>query len=1147
MSFLFKRNKGSAHKPTKPNFSKTSTTPSTSQLNHSHESNVKMSTSTVTEHRKKPTGSGSHITASPWSKLTVRGSSNVLPRYSHASHLYAEGGQEIYIFGGVASDSQPKNDLWVLNLATSQFTSLRSLGETPSPRLGHASILIGNAFIVFGGLTNHDVADRQDNSLYLLNTSSLVWQKANASGARPSGRYGHTISCLGSKICLFGGRLLDYYFNDLVCFDLNNLNTSDSRWELASVVNDPPPARAGHVAFTFSDKLYIFGGTDGANFFNDLWCYHPKQSAWSKVETFGVAPNPRAGHAASVVEGILYVFGGRASDGTFLNDLYAFRLSSKHWYKLSDLPFTPSPRSSHTLSCSGLTLVLIGGKQGKGASDSNVYMLDTSRFRLGSVPTTSGRQRNTSFFSNSTGNTNPSAFNGLLTSSRIPSYNGSKVRSTSHPSRQQYIGSSNSRFNTRHQTISTPVSGRASNDLPSPVVPTRSNSSSILQPSYNLNSHSSDRRNTNDDDQSSLNSQQLSNQAKAQGEVSPTLSFVPSSHSMEQGNGSVASANNAQSEAATRSINSISEVSEVRFPEQSSVKTVDERKSLDGRITSVTLETLVEKYSELSKQQIVEWFKSKLYEILRDSASKIDSLTEKLKVANAEKNAALCEAALEKVPLAKHNKLSDGTLSTPDKENVQSTNDAHIMQENFSLHKALEVMRETSSDLDKQLKDATASQKELIVQTSSFQKELAEERERHNAISKRLQEIESLYRDRELLVTNLEDQLVDQTVTINKFAFERDQFRERSMGFENTIKDLTRKMEATDMLNVSLHESLRSVQTENSELVTEMALLKAELVKKQAIIDANANIYDKLTADHTNYETVSADINQNLKETLDKLLNGSSDFKNNEIELLHDQIRITNAKLEKREKLINASKYIEDTLRSEIQEAAEKVSNLEFSNFNLKEENSNMQLQLMKALEQRNTGAKQLVNLRMQLSTATSELDMLKLKLRTTALALEESPDDYSDILSILRADMSPFHDLHKQCGVLIDTLNSVKRGFGIFEKKFTDYHKFLENISDKLKSEEDTSLETPIHENQSIQSDQIKEVGEVLSAIKSLSDSVMLLKNQIDDLAKEKLPLSSSDDEKVNIKEKTDFMKLLVKSGLSNPPAKEPVHDNEN
>ena len=51
-----------------------------------------------------------------------------------------------------------------------QCYPVATTSEGPGPRVGHASLLVGNAFIVFGGDTKMDEGDALDDTLYLLNT-----------------------------------------------------------------------------------------------------------------------------------------------------------------------------------------------------------------------------------------------------------------------------------------------------------------------------------------------------------------------------------------------------------------------------------------------------------------------------------------------------------------------------------------------------------------------------------------------------------------------------------------------------------------------------------------------------------------------------------------------------------------------------------------------------------------------------------------------------------------------------------------------------------------------------------------------------------------------------------------------------------------
>ncbi|WBW73151.1 cell end marker Tea1 [Schizosaccharomyces osmophilus] len=1113
MAFLFKKNRAGSNP-----LNRSTTYKSSGSLRESppssQEADLETSSISSSEMKKTHPSNGSSFTVSPWSKLTIRGSSHVLPRYSHSSHPFAEGGQEVYIFGGISSNSEAKNDLWVLNLATSQFSNLRSTGQVPSARLGHASVLAGNAFIVFGGLTNKEYIDHQDNTLYLLNTSSLRWQKASASGARPSGRYGHTLSILGSKVWLFGGRLLDYYFNDLVFFDLNKLNTQESRWELASVVNDPPPARAGHVAITYSDKLYIIGGTDGQTYFNDLWCFHPKQSAWSKVEAFGHPPPPRAGHSASIIDDVVYVFGGRSSDGSFLNDLYALKISTKQWYRLLDLPFAPSPRSSHTLTSTGLTLVLIGGKQTKDVTDSNVYMLDVTRFRLSKVLPSSSRQRNASFFTGLNGNNSQP--------SRIPSLTNTKISRIPAAANQSTI--TNNSMNPKAPVGRSPSFKNNQSSADASYGPTKLNPSSTMDPK------NTDNRASEDD--VSVSSQFNKLKLEAEMPVESPSSVTPSLYSLDTTINHRDSLHEMGNDLTEKSVNSVSLNSETADSQLLDHKEMD----TDDAMSNMNVERktkrsqnnndfgiFAEQCAALTKEQLVNWFKQKIYEVLNESTIKIETLNEKIKISNAEKNAALCEAALSKVnPNNKQDEPSKFLLS--EKNNIQKVSSAHIMQENVSLHKTLEVMRETSTELSQQMDDLSSSKKVLLKGLNDLEKEISEEKDKHHAASLQLLELESVYRDRESLVRSLEEQLVDQTMLVNNFASERDYYKERSAGFEDTIRDLVQRLEATDMLNISLHESLSNVQTENSQLVAEVALLKSELTKKQAIIDSNTNIYSKLDVDRTTYERNSTMANANLTSTLDSLLESESYNRNLQVEGLRQQLRINNAKLEKREKLINASKYIEDGLRSELREASEKINALDYHTISLKEENGHMQVQLMNALEQRNNGAKQLVNLRMQLANTASELDVVKLKIQATVAALEESKDANPEALSILRGDSFQLHELFKQTCSFVDSFSLVKRCFAEFDNNF---QKYVE--TSQLMNNNDT-------EDESVRSNEAGHevhMANISSALNAVTDAIRSLEEKFSHLfqhATSNSELERSDEIK-KIKEQTNFIKVLLRS----------------
>lgn len=73
--------------------------------------------------------------------------------------------------GGLINSSTVKGDLWMIEAGQNMACyPLATTAEGPGPRVGHASLLVGNAFIVYGGDTKVDEMDVLDETLYLLNT-----------------------------------------------------------------------------------------------------------------------------------------------------------------------------------------------------------------------------------------------------------------------------------------------------------------------------------------------------------------------------------------------------------------------------------------------------------------------------------------------------------------------------------------------------------------------------------------------------------------------------------------------------------------------------------------------------------------------------------------------------------------------------------------------------------------------------------------------------------------------------------------------------------------------------------------------------------------------------------------------------------------
>ncbi|KAG0284838.1 Negative regulator of mitotic exit, partial [Linnemannia gamsii] len=162
-----------------------------------------------------------HLSSSngPWISAQVM-STNPFPRFSHTAS-YVQTGTDIYVFGGVVKGSAQR-DMHVID--------------------SH-----------FGG---KDAKNKCSDALYVLHTIRKEWNKPTILGLLPAPRHSHAACVIGTTLYIFGGQFNGYYLNDIACFDMKSLNTSNPRWNRLEPASELPPARAGHCAAAHDGKVY---------------------------------------------------------------------------------------------------------------------------------------------------------------------------------------------------------------------------------------------------------------------------------------------------------------------------------------------------------------------------------------------------------------------------------------------------------------------------------------------------------------------------------------------------------------------------------------------------------------------------------------------------------------------------------------------------------------------------------------------------------------------------------------------------------------------------------------------------------------------------------------------------------------------------
>jgi len=205
-------------------------------------------------------------------------------------------------FGG-SSGTAYSDITVVLDLPKLKCTKLVTTGSCPSPRYKHQALIVEDRMYVLGGGNYKPKAAPIE--VYCLGLHTLRWSRIPTSGDVPISRAAHTVlhDTFSSTVFMWGGfnRQLDR-LNDFTSLNLNTMT-----WSLISYGNGPGPSpRAFHAATIHEGTIYIFGGADGDERFDDLWAFRLRASPPSLMvlaaRACGVTPSttPHAGRSRAV-------------------------------------------------------------------------------------------------------------------------------------------------------------------------------------------------------------------------------------------------------------------------------------------------------------------------------------------------------------------------------------------------------------------------------------------------------------------------------------------------------------------------------------------------------------------------------------------------------------------------------------------------------------------------------------------------------------------------------------------------------------------------------------------------------------------------------------------------------------------------------
>ncbi|XP_066925665.1 kelch domain-containing protein 10-like isoform X2 [Clytia hemisphaerica] len=298
------------------------------------------------------------------------------------------------------------------------FTEISKEAEEqawPEGRSGHCICSDNENFLyVFGGYNPKD-SHSIYNQLWRYNTSSNVWtilpDKENGS---PLSGASISMTYWDQKIITFGGtgypfaeqnsnHLSLYCLRSYKWFNLTKLakdqaiiqgrdenETKVKQCGCTEIRNAAPNPKYGQsITISPAGKLYVFAGTLGLEFENDLHSFCLHNMFWTAHNFCSIhrdtIPEPRYRHASISKDNRFYVLGGATSYRIFgFRYLHSFNYDTKIWEKLRctskdgtlDSMIYPEPRHSHVCVEYQKKVILIGGLPLPNRSLDDIWVMD---------------------------------------------------------------------------------------------------------------------------------------------------------------------------------------------------------------------------------------------------------------------------------------------------------------------------------------------------------------------------------------------------------------------------------------------------------------------------------------------------------------------------------------------------------------------------------------------------------------------------------------------------------------------------------------------------------------------------------------------------------------------------------------------------
>ncbi|OMJ86672.1 hypothetical protein SteCoe_11756 [Stentor coeruleus] len=209
-----------------------------------------------------------------------------------------------------------------------------------------------NLFMVseIGEVTKIDI--KQDR-FYIQNLEKLVTSYSKSS-----------CTCFTHICYIFAGQSKDGLHNFLNKIDFSSEIKSIQKTLAINYLS--PRSRFNHKMEVINGDFWLFGGTDGTNFFDDLWRYNPRKDIWIEIKKKGHYPTPRHSFSSTASGDLLVIWGGQDKN-SLKNDFFIYNANTNLWTEIPTISQQiPSKRKNACITLSLPEAYIYGGTDTKG-------------------------------------------------------------------------------------------------------------------------------------------------------------------------------------------------------------------------------------------------------------------------------------------------------------------------------------------------------------------------------------------------------------------------------------------------------------------------------------------------------------------------------------------------------------------------------------------------------------------------------------------------------------------------------------------------------------------------------------------------------------------------------------------------------------